>query len=258
MGTGTTVEARSIGAPAVEHNGTRPDGPHAPEGNRLLRSLAPESYARLLPLMEPVYLPAKYVLWEPEAAVEAVYFPRTCVLSIVVPLDGEKPVEAATVGCEGLAGVSVALGGESSSTRAFCQIPGDAMRIEAGAFRSALAADPALQRLTLRYAQALFEQAARAAACNARHEVQERCARWILMTYDRVAANPIPLTHEFLSIMLGVRRASVTVAVGALAQAGLVRGSRARIYVLDRAGLEAASCECYTVVARRYDRLLSG
>jgi CRP-like cAMP-binding protein len=226
------------------------------EQNRLLKAVPAETYERLRPHLEPIQLATGQVLWEPDAPIRSVYFPRTCVTSLIVLLAEESPVESATVGREGMLGVPVALGAESTSARALAQVPGEAARIPAAAFREAMAQDDALTGLMLRYAQALLEQTSQSVACNRRHAMEERCARWLLMTHDRVGADQFPLTHDFLAFMLGVRRASVTVAAGMLQQAGLIRYSRGKVTILDRARLEEASCECYRVVKAHAERLL--
>jgi CRP-like cAMP-binding protein len=230
--------------------------PHAAEQNRLLGALPGAEYTRLVPHLKPVRLSAKQVLWEPEARIQSVYFPRTAVLSLLTPLANGLCVEAATVGCEGMAGTPVVLGVTTTSVRAIAQIPGAAVRVDADRFSEWLRDDGVLFPLMLRYVQALQEQTAQSVACTRRHGIDARCARWLLMTRDRVATPEFPLTHELLAIMLGVRRASVTEAALALQAAGLIRYARGTVTVVDRTGLEAASCECYHVVRRRYERLL--
>ena len=259
--------ATRAGHPAAPSDGQDPHGAHgarAAEQNALLRALPADEYARLLPHLEPVELGHAQVLWRADAPIHAVYFPRTAVASLLTPLADEKPVEAATVGREGFVGTPVVLGARTTTVEAIAQIPGTAARLDAGRLaewlRAPGAMDGALFPLLLRCAQALQEQTAQSVACNRRHGIDERCARWLLMTHDRVGADQgvdtFPLTQEFLAFMLGVRRASVTVAAGMLQQAGLIKYSRGRITVRDRAGLEAASCECYGVVKRKYGQLL--
>jgi CRP-like cAMP-binding protein len=199
---------------------------------------------------------SKHVLWKPNAPIRSVYFPRSCVLSHLVLLAAESPVEAATVGREGFAGVPVLLGAESTSTETLVQVAGELVRLPVTALREVQAHDGALTALLLRYAQALYEQTAQSVACNRKHEMDERCARWLLATRDRVGGESFMLTHQFLAAMLGVRRASVTVAAGMLQQAGLIRYSRGRVTVLDGERLEEASCECYRVVRAQHERLL--
>lgn len=224
--------------------------------NRFLRALSTESYARVAPELEPVELRAKVVLWEPDAPIRSIYFPQTCVISTIVQLQDDVSVEANTVGREGFLGVPVLLGGESTSTQAIAQISGMASRLPSSVFRRAIAEDSALHDLSLRYAQTLLEQTAQSVACIGRHELSERCARWLLMTQDRIDGDEFRLTQEFLAIMLGVRRATVTVAAGMLQRAGLIKYQRGCITILDRSGLEEASCECYDVVQQKYEQLV--
>jgi CRP-like cAMP-binding protein len=232
------------------------ESPAEEPSNRFLRALRPDSYARLAPELETVDLRARVVLWEPDAAIRSIYFPHTCVLSIIVPLRGDVAVEAGTVGREGFLGVPVLLGGDSTSTQAIVQVAGTASRLPSSIFRRALAEDDSLRDFSLRYAQALLEQTAQSVACNGRHDLSERCARWLLMTRDRVDGDEFHLTQEFLATMLGVRRATVTVAAAMLQRAGLIRYQRGRVTVLDREGLEDAACVCYAVVRRKYEKLV--
>lgn len=226
------------------------------QSNRFLMALPTESFDRLATELETVELRAKVVLWAPGAPIRSVYFPHTCVISSIVPLRDDASVEASTVGREGFLGVPVVLGGKSTSTQAIAQISGMASRLPSSVFRRAIAEDSALRDLSLRYAQALLEQTAQSVACIGHHELSERCARWLLMTRDRVDGDEFRLTQEFLAIMLGVRRATVTVAAGMLQRAGLIKYQRGRVTILDRSGLEEASCECYDVVREKYDKLV--
>jgi CRP-like cAMP-binding protein len=229
---------------------------HAEERNRLLRALPPAAHASLFPHVENVDLAPGAVLWKPDTPLEAVYFPRTAVCSLLTPLSDETPVEAATVGFEGMMGVPVVLGAPTTHSLAIGQVAGAVGRVDAQRFRTWLKqADGALP-LFLRYAQALQEQTAQSVACNRKHAMEERCARWLLATRDRVGGNFFVLTHEFLAAMLGVRRASVTVAAGILQQAGLIKYSRGRVTILDPERLEEASCECYRVVITQHELLL--
>jgi CRP-like cAMP-binding protein len=225
--------------------------------SRFLRALPPESYARLHGEFEPVELRQGVILWEAGTTIRSVYFPETCVLSLVIPLKDAKYVEAATVGNEGFACTAIVHGVESSSTQAIAQIPGMAGRLSVTAFRRLLNEDAPLRELSLRYAHALFEQSAQSVACNARHDLTERCARWLLMTRDRVGSNDFPLTQEFLAAMLGVRRATVTVTAGMLQSAGMIAYVRGHVSITDGEALEGASCECYRSVRDHYDKMLS-
>lgn len=228
----------------------------AEERNRLLRGLDPHIYARLVDEGESLELSARQVLWPAGAPIRSVYFPRSCAISLVVPLEGERPIEAATVGNEGFLGAPVALGVQATTIIAMAQVPGMGLRLPAATFARLLEQHEGLRLVMLAYAHTLMEQAAQTVACNRRHDLSERCARWLLMTHDRIGINPFLLTQEFMAVMLGVRRASVTVAAGALQQAGFIKYSRGRVEVLDREGLEGASCECYGVLAASYERSL--
>jgi CRP-like cAMP-binding protein len=224
--------------------------------NRFLAALPRESFARLAGELETVEMRAKIVLWEPDTPIRSIYFPHSCVMSIIIPLRGDVAVEAGTVGREGFLGVPVLLGSDSTSTQAICQVSGMTSRLPASVFRRAVNEDAGLRNFSLKYTQALLEQTSQSVACNGRHDLSERCARWLLMTQDRVDGAEFHLTHEFLATMLGVRRATVTVAAALLQRAGLIKYSRGRVKILDRPGLEAASCECYGVVRRKYEKLV--
>lgn len=224
--------------------------------NRLLEALPPAELRALRPYLERVELQQREALFEPDLPIPFVYFPETAVVSLTNVLREGGNVEIGTSGREGMAGLPVFLGEDAGTTRAFAQIPGVAFRVEAATF-SRLAGSPGpLHALLLRYTQAFLTQVAQTAACNGAHLVEQRCARWLLMTHDRVDGDEFPLTHEFLAFMLGVRRAGVTLAMGGLQDAHLVRYVRGRVTVADRAGLERVSCECYAVVRAQYERLL--
>ena len=253
----TTVPRGAFGADAASVAlSAAPPPEQTAERNQLLARLPAAAYAGLQPHLELVELAVGQVLWTSDGPIHAVYFPRTVVCSLLRPLADEPPVEAATVGHEGMLGVPVVLGAQTTHTLAIAQVPGSAARVDAERFGTWLAAADGAGPLFLRYVAFLHEQTAQAVACNRRHGMDERCARWLLATHDRVGGDRFPLTHEFLAAMLGTRRASVTVAAGMLQHAGLIRYSRGRITVLDRARLEAASCECYAVIRDQYDRLL--
>jgi CRP-like cAMP-binding protein len=206
--------------------------------------------------LEPVPLPHKQTLSNPGAPIDHVYFPQEGMVSLVQPLQ-EAMIEVGMIGKEGFVGVPVLLGADTSPLEAMVQIPGSALRIEASAFREEARRSTALSGLLLRYAQALQVQISLSAACNGRHTLPERLARWLLTARDRAPSDELPLGHEFLSMMLGVRRAGVTVALGTLKTAGLIRNTHGRVTIVDRHGLEATSCECYRVVRNEYERLLA-
>jgi len=225
------------------------------EENNVLRALPPTDYARVFAHLEPIEAENRRVIWEPYATIREVWFPRSCVVSIVNVMKTGGTVEAATTGCEGIVGLPLALGCSNSSTRAIVQVPGRAARMSAAAFVDLLAQSMPLRALAFRIMNALFEQTAQTAACNRLHSVEQRCARWLLMTAERARSNEYPLTQEFLAQMLGVRRAGVTVVAGELQRAHLISYRRGHVTVLDRDGLEKVSCECFRVVQERYDGL---
>ena len=239
----------------------QPSYPRPVPGNRLLAALAvraPADAAWLASQRESVMLDLGHQIAAAGEPFEHVYFPETAVISVISRMADGAAVEVGTVGNEGMAGVAVFLDAEASANETVAQIPGTASRVPAATFVAGADSRPALRRLLNRYTQAYLTQVAQTAACNRLHRIEARCARWLLMTHDRVGgAERFPLTQEYLAIMLGVRRAGVTVAAGALRDAGLIRYSRGAVRVLDRAGLEAAACECYGIVRRHFDRLLA-
>lgn len=202
-----------------------------------------------------VPLAAKDPVWEPNEPIEHVYFPETAVISLVTLLD-EGTIEAITIGNDGFVGLPIFHGPGSTVTRAGCQMPGRSWRLTSAEFMKVCGNSVALRRALDRYSQLVIETISQSAACNRIHVIEERCARWLLMSHDRVGSSEIPLTQEFLAQMLGVRRPGVTVAIGILERAGLISHGRGRISVTNRAGLEAASCECYAAIKRR-ENLLS-
>ena len=229
-------------------------------GNRLIEALAvlaPSDAAWVATQIEPVELDIGQLIARAGEPFGHVYFPETAVLSIISRMADGTAVEVGTVGNEGMAGVGVFLGADVSVNETVAQIPGTAGRIESTRFVDGAATRPELRRLLNRYTEAYLTQVAQTAACNRLHGIDARCARWLLMTHDRVGeAERFPLTQEYLAIMLGVRRGGVSLAAGTLRDAGLIRYSRGAIRVVDRAGLETAACECYGIVRRHFDRLL--
>lgn len=224
--------------------------------NRLLAALPADEYARLAPHLERVTLQSKDVLFDVERPITHVYFPEALLGSVVSVMADGSAVETATVGREGMVGLPVFLGTDRTNAQALVQVPGPALRMSADALRAAVGDSPALARGLQHYTQALFTLVAQGSACNRLHAMPERCARWLLHTQDRVGGDEFPLTHQFLSQMLGVRRATVTEAMGALQERGVVDYQMGRVRVRDRAGLEAAACECYAIIVREFDRLL--
>jgi CRP-like cAMP-binding protein len=229
---------------------------HGAEQNRLLRALPLEEYARLLPQLAPVRFGLRDVLVEPDVAIRDVYFPREGVASMIADEQEGGSVEVGTVGPDGLVGLPVLNGAESMPYRVFIQIAGHGWRLSADAFRRLVDERPVVRRLFLRYNQYFTDQLSQSVACGQLHTLEERCARWLLMTHDRVEGDGFELTHEFLSLMIGVRRAGVTVAMGMLQAAGVIRYTRGRVTVLDRPRLEEASCGCYHITRTQFRRLL--
>ena len=229
---------------------------HRAEQNRLLRALPLAEYTRLLPQLTPVLLGLRETMIEPDVPIVDVHFLRTGVCSIIADEQEGGAVEVGTIGPEGLVGLPVLMGADRMPYRVIGQIAGDAWRMSADAFRQLVDERAPVRLLLLRYAQAFTDQVAQSVACNRLHTVEERCARWLLMTHDRVHGASFELTHEFLSMMLGVRRAGVTVAMGALQGAQIVQYMRGRVTVLDRARLEEVSCGCYHINRSAFERLL--
>ncbi|HEY7064409.1 MAG TPA: Crp/Fnr family transcriptional regulator [Chloroflexota bacterium] len=226
-----------------------------PRENRLLAALPRESYGRLRPKLEQVALRLKDILWEKDAPITHVYFPLNGVISMISIMDDGAAVEVGTVGNEGLVGVPVVLGATRTPLRAFAQVPGVALRMRSDDLRDELNDNPPLRDLLQRYTQALFVMLAQASACNRAHATSQRMALWLLMCLDRVGADTFPLTQEFLAMMLGVRRATVTQEAGRFQEMGAIAYHRGILTVTDRPLLEAA-CECYGLIRREYERLL--
>lgn len=235
-----------------------PQDSQTPVESQLLAAISQEEHDRLLPDLENVFLDFKQVLYEPREPISHVYFPNNAVVSLLNLMADGAAVEVGVVGYEGIVGLPVFLGIDTISGKAIVQIAGDAMRMKADVFRAEANRDGPLHRLLQRYTQALLMQVSQTAACNRFHAVEERCCRWLLMTHDRVRSDQFPITQEFLSQMLGVRRASVSLTAATLQRAGLIRYSRGKMNILDREGLEAISCECYGIVKEEFDRLLGG
>ncbi|RBY95834.1 Crp/Fnr family transcriptional regulator [Blastococcus sp. TF02-8] len=226
-----------------------------PRRNVLLGLLPEDEFRRLEPALEVVPLDVREGLHEAGKAFEHVWFPVDAVLSVLATIEGEAAVEVATVGFEGMAGLPAFLGTAESPHDCYCQVAGSAVRLATGDLRRFLASDGALHDLLHRYTQATMVQLAQNVACNRLHTTEERCARWLLQTRDRVGADEFTLTQEFLAQMLGVRRGTVSLTAGVLQQAGMIRYTRGRITVVDADALHEAACECYDIVQAEYRRL---
>ena len=227
-----------------------------PFHNGLLAALPPEDAARLLPGLQRVELPFDKTLYPSDGALDAVLFVESGMVSLLATLEGGEQVEVGITGREGLVGLPLVFGDDRSITEARVQMEGTALRIGAAALRAAMDESAALRNVLLRYALAFQAQVTMTAACNARHAIEQRLARWLLTAHDRTGADEFDMTHEFMSMMLGVRRPGVSLAAGVLQKAGLIRYARGRMEVTDRHGLEAASCECYHATRREFTRLL--
>ena len=226
--------------------------------NSLLAAVPRKAYRSLLAGLEPVTLTFGEVLYEPGETIRHVYFPGTSLVSLLTLADGHLALEVGLIGREGMVGIPLVLGHSKSSVRALVQGNGTALRMASARFRNEFQACLPLQRELYRYVHALMAQISQTAACNRFHVVEMRLARWLLMTHDRVKSDQFRMTHEFLGHMLGVRRVGVTKAAQALQKGKLIRYSRGDITVLDRAGLEAAACECYEVVKDMHDGTRAG
>lgn len=228
-----------------------------PVANRLLAALPAKEYQRLLAEMELVPLTFGNILFEPGDNLRHVYFPNEGIISLLSAVGEREHLEVGIVGNEGMAGLPVFMGVSKSRTRGLVQGEGSAMRMTAAALRRELSNGSSLHKLLHRYTHALLTQISQSAACNRFHLVNPRLARWLLMTHDRLGGDEFRLTQEFLSQMLGVRREGVTLAAGMLQKQNLISYSRGQIKILDRAGLEAATCKCYAVVKDEYDNFLA-
>jgi len=239
---------------SVSIRARRAAAPQSP--NHLLAALSAVDYAALVPQMRRVALAAGDILSEPSERTQFVHFPETAVLSLVIRMKDGGSVEAATIGNEGVVGLSTFLGDGAMTTQCLAQITGEVQRMTARALLHAVSESPTLGIVLRRYSQAFINQLAQSVACNRLHDIQQRCARWLLMTHDRVGGgDAFDLTQEFLSYMLGVRREGVSAASHALQDQGIIRYRRGHLSVLDRPALERAACECYGVTRADFGRL---
>ena len=225
-------------------------------GNHLLAVLDESEWARVAPHLVPVDMSLGQVIYEPGYRLSQVYFPATSIFSLLYVLENGASAEIAIVGNEGIVGIALFMGGETTPNRAVVQSAGRAYRLDAGVLKEEFHRAGAVQHLLLRYTQALITQMAQTAVCNRHHSIDQQLCRWLLLSIDRLPSNELTMTQELIANMLGVRRAGVTEAAVKLQDAGLIRYSHGRIEVLDRAGLEKRACECYRVVRRECERLL--
>jgi CRP-like cAMP-binding protein len=236
----------------LSHPTTRPSN-----ANRIFASLPPEEYERLAPHLEEVELTSGHLIYDAGGQMDHAYFPHTAMISLVSQMSDGGSHEVGVVGFEGVSGISAILGVDRSPHEAMAQIPGGATRVKMDVLKREFERGGALQASLLRFTQAMILQISQVAACNSAHSIEERLARWLLMAHDRCKCEDLPLTQEFISMMLGCRRSGVTIAVGKLQAQGFIKSRRGNVRMLDREGLEDFACECYSIVKEEFDRLLA-
>ncbi|WP_027188049.1 Crp/Fnr family transcriptional regulator [Desulfovibrio cuneatus] len=224
--------------------------------NQLLAALPLSLYQSLLPHLELVKMPLGKVLYESGDIMSYVYFPVDCIVSLLYVMQNGSSAEISVIGREGIVGISLFMGGESTPSRAIVQSAGHAFRLSSQRFKKAFEEHPEMLHLMLRYTQSLITQMAQTAVCNRHHSIDQQLCRWLLLSLDRLPSNRLVMTQELIANMLGVRREGVTEAAGKLQKLGVIAYSRGKITVLDRTKLETLCCECYAVVKRETDRLL--
>ena len=230
--------------------------PHTPKQNHLLAALPEADYARLVPDLELIPMPLGWAVYESGGRMSYLYFPTTSIVSLLYVMESGASAEIAVTGNDGLVGISLFMGGESTPSRAVVQSGGNGYRLKATALKREFSTGGHLQHLALRYTQALMTQMAQTAVCNRHHALDQQLCRWLLLSLDRLQDNELLMTQELIANMLGVRREGVTGAAGRLQAEGLIHYRRGHIKVLDRAKLEKCVCECYAVVKKEFDRLL--
>jgi len=230
--------------------------PHSPKQNHLLAALPAEDYAHLVPELELIPMPLGWAVYESGSHMAYLYFPTTSIVSLLYVTESGASAEIAITGNEGLVGISLFMGGETTTSRAVVQSAGNGYRLRANILKREFALGGNLQHLSLRYTQALITQMAQTAVCNRLHALDQQLCRWLLLSLDRLPGNELVMTQELIANMLGVRREGVTEAAGKLQRDGLIHYSRGHIKVLDRPKLEQSVCECYGVVKKEFDRLL--
>ena len=231
--------------------------PHSPNQNHLLAALPTAEFERLVAHLELVAMPLGEILYEPGGQLRHAYFPTTAIVSLHYVMESGASAETAGVGNEGVVGISLFMGGDSTPSSAVVQTAGHGYRLESHLLKQEFMRAGLMQRLLLRYTQALITQMTQTAACNRHHSVQQQLCRWLLLTLDRVSCRELIMTQELVASMLGVRREGITEAAGNLQRAGFIRYRRGHIAVLDRSGLETRVCECYAMVKKELNRLLS-
>jgi len=231
--------------------------PHSPNQNHILAALPPAEFESLLPHLELVPMRLGEILYEPGGQLQYAYFPTTAIVSLHYVTESGASAETAGVGNEGMVGISLFMGGDTTPSSAVVQTAGHAYRLQRRLLKREFDLGGLMQRLLLRYTQALITQMSQTAACNRHHSVQQQLCRWLLLTLDRLPSGELVITQDLVASMIGVRREAITEAAGKLQHAGFIRYRRVHISVLERSGLEAGACECYAVVKKELDRLLS-
>jgi CRP-like cAMP-binding protein len=231
--------------------------PHSPNQNHLLAALPGAEFARLAPHLELIPMPLGETLYEPDGKLQHVYFPTTAIVSLLYVLESGSSAEIASVGNEGILGISLFMGRDTTPSSAVVQTAGHGYRLQGRLLKEEFNRGGLTQRLLLRYTQALLTQMCQTAACNRHHSIDQQLCRWLLLTLDRLPSNELIMTQELVASALGVRREGITEAAGKLQRAGLIRYRRGHISVLERSGLETGACECYAVVKKELGRLLS-
>jgi len=231
--------------------------PHSPSHNHLLAALPAAEFERLSPHLEPILLPLGEMLYEPGDQLQYAYFPTTAIVSLHYVMESGASAETAGVGNEGVVGIALFMGGDTTPSSAVVRTAGHGYRLAGNLLKQEFNRAGLMQRLLLRYTQALMTQMNQTAACNRHHTVEQQLCRWLLLTLDRVSSRELIMTQELVANMLGVRREGITEAAGKLQRAGIIRYRRGHIAVLERSGLETHACECYAVVRKELTRLLS-
>ncbi len=257
MATGRAdVKAKAAALPTADGSPEAVLPRHSPRQNHLLNALPAEDFKRIAAHLELVPLTLGDILYEPGVKLRYVYFPTTAIVSLLYVMEDGASAEIAIVGNEGILGISLFMGGETTPSRAVVQSAGYGYRLRAQLLKDEFGRFGPFLRLLLRYTQALITQMAQTAVCNRHHSVDQQLCRWLLLSLDRLASRELIMTQELIAAMLGVRREGVTEAAGKLQDAGLIHYRRGKITVVDRPRLEARSCECYQVVKTEFDRLL--
>ncbi len=251
---GSTQPGNRVSSAGAQNSGSQSNGARS---NAILNTLSESQLAQLLPRLKIVELELGHVLYEPEQTIDYIYFPTAGIISLLALFEDGDTVEAGVIGAEGMLGTPVVLGAKTTPHQALVQATGQAMRMTVHDLNGEVEKDGWLLKSMLRYTNAMFIQVAQTAACNRLHTIEQRLARWLLLTHDRVQRDEVLLTQEFLSRMLGVRRAGVSVAANDLKQAGAIDYRRGNVIVVNRQRLEQTSCECYEAVKQEYDRYLN-